>query len=268
MITITGKGLANLLKDFDKKSFASIHAITEPKLNKKGRNSGLSFKEIAGVEAANVRKVSDMVIGLGYDYEQLIAHRLINKEGKTGEEYQRGQSWHEPWEGSTTIHKKINKEIKELERQYRQAKEEYDSEPKDSVISCQKLQLMAKLQESIQELNRKTKDDELYLFVACIANNPPNSMFVDITTGVEIDKDLLVEFLPKEDIPENQGFTITPELKALVEAFKAGYTLTESEVEEVIAYLKKLVIVRTFKLDSIRQLKVSGEVYEVEVERS
>lgn len=183
-ITITGKGLANLLKDFDKKSFASIKAVTVPKLNKKGRNSGLSVLEVTGVAADNIRKCTEMVIGLGYDYETLIVNRLINKEDKTGEEYNRGVSWHEPWEGSSTIHK------------------------------------------------HKTKD-ELYLFVECIANNTPHSKFVDITTGNEIDKDLLVEFLPKESDPENQG-------------------------------LDNPIVVRTFKLDSIRQLKVSGEVYEVE----
>jgi hypothetical protein len=183
-ITITGIGLANLLKDFDKKSFASIKAVTIPKLNKKGRSSGLSVSEVTGVDAVNVRKCTEMVIGLGYDYEQLVVNRLVNKEGKTGEEYERGVSWHEPWDGSSVIHQ------------------------------------------------HKTTG-ERYLFVECIANNKPSSKFVDITTGSEIERDKLVEFLPKESDPENQG-------------------------------LDNPVVVRTFKLDSIRQLKVGGEVYEVE----
>lgn len=183
-ITITGQGLANLLKDFDKKSFASMHTVTSPKFNKKGRDSGLSVKEVTGVDAENVRKVSDMVIGLGYDYEQLVVNRLINKEGKTGEEYERGISWHEPWEGSTVIH-------------------------------------------------QHKKTGERYLFIECIANNKPKSKFIDVTTGNVVEKEKLAEFLPKESKPENQG-------------------------------LDNPVEVRTFKLESIRQLKVGGEIYEVE----
>jgi hypothetical protein len=182
-VTITGEGLAKLLKDFDKKSFVSMHTVTSPKLNRKGRVSGQSVMEAIGVATENIRKVSDMVVGLGYDYQDLVLNRLINKEGKDFEDYKPGESWHVPWEESSTVH-----------------------------------------------MHKTT--GEKYFFVECIANNPPKSCYVDISTGVELSKDKLEEFLPKDSPPKNQG-------------------------------LDNPIVVRTFKLDSIKRLKVGGTIYEV-----
>jgi hypothetical protein len=182
-VTITGEGLATLLKDFNKKVFASIHAVTKPKLTKKGRVSGKTVPEAVGVDADKIRKVTDMVVGVGYDYQDLVLNRLINKEGKSWDDYTPGESWHIPWEGSTMVHQ------------------------------------------------HKTTGEK-YFFVECIANNKPKSQFVNIETGIEVSREVLEEFLPKESEPQNQG-------------------------------LDKPVVVRTFKLDSIKKLKVNGTTYEV-----
>lgn len=179
-ITINSNGLVSMLKDFNKKSFASIKAITIPKLNKKSRKTGMLLSDL-NINPDSIRKCSEMVIGLGYDYETLI----INRSTKEGHDvaYEAGTSWHEPFEDSTTIH-------------------------------------------------QHKKTGEKYLFVECIANNKPKSKFVDIETGKEIAKEVLVDYLPVESEPTNQG-------------------------------LDNPIAVRTFKLESIRELKVSGTVYQV-----
>lgn len=229
-VTITGEGLANLLKDFNKKSFVSLHTVTEPKLNKKGRVSGLSVLEMVGAKAENIRKVSDMVVGLGYDYQDLVLNRLINKAGKDFQDYQPGESWHIPWEKSTTVH-----------------------------------------------MHKTT--GEKYFFVECIANNDPKSCYVDISTGAELSKEKLEEFLPKDYPPKNQGldkgvrYSVTLRIDGVDQTFYFDST-SEMEVFLQTTYPKAKVIekkeikiepvlVRTFKLESIKRLKVGGTIYEV-----
>lgn len=82
-------------------------------------------------------------------------------------------------------------------------------------------------------IKQHPKTQELYAYLFCsYANNPPESRFVDKSTGKEVSKDDLAEFLPPEREPTNQG-------------------------------VDDPVIVRTFKLSSIKELSAAGEVYTV-----
>ena len=78
------------------------------------------------------------------------------------------------------------------------------------------------------------KTGELYFFVFLVANNRSASVYVDMSSGRLIQKSLLVEFLPKESMPTNQGLELG------------------NEVE-----------VRTLKLESLKELKFQGNVYQM-----
>lgn len=78
------------------------------------------------------------------------------------------------------------------------------------------------------------KTGEKYFYVSLNTNNSPSVKFVNVVTGEEIDKASLVDFLPTESAPTNQGL---------------------SEGNEVQ--------VRTLKLESLKGLSACGEVFEV-----
>jgi len=75
---------------------------------------------------------------------------------------------------------------------------------------------------------------ELYFYCFLNSAMPPQSRYVDISNGQEIDRETLVEFLPVEKAPKNQGVEEGNELR-----------------------------VRTFKLSSVKELSAAGEVYTI-----
>lgn len=85
-----------------------------------------------------------------------------------------------------------------------------------------------------KNLVRHKQSGEEYVYLFCVANNVPTSAFYNMESGKMIDKEELTEYLPKETAPKNQGL---------------------DEGNEVI--------VRTYKLGSIRKIKTEGEVYSV-----
>jgi hypothetical protein len=93
--------LIEMLGNYPKHTFASLITETTPKLIKKGRDSGLSPAE-KGINAPNIRKYSEFVCGLGFDYQTMILNRL-NKEGKDADDYLKGTSWHIPVPGSRVL---------------------------------------------------------------------------------------------------------------------------------------------------------------------
>ena len=83
-------------------------------------------------------------------------------------------------------------------------------------------------------IRRHKKTGELYFYVQLNANNVPKVKYVNVTTGKEIAKEEIAEFLPIESAPKNQGLEDGNE-----------------------------VLVRTLKLESLKSLSACGEVYEV-----
>lgn len=100
LVKITADKMVETLKDFDLKSFASIKAVTKP-LAKASKKTQAAVMAATGSHPDNIRKFASIVIGLGYDYDKLVGNRRI-KEDKTPE-FDKGASWHVPYEGSTTI---------------------------------------------------------------------------------------------------------------------------------------------------------------------
>lgn len=97
-ITLSRTGLVEKLRAYDGKQFWSVRTVTVPELLKKGRNSKRTFEESFGFPAYRVRKVCEMVIGLGYDYGTVVIHRLA-KADKSESMFKRGESeqtWHCP----------------------------------------------------------------------------------------------------------------------------------------------------------------------------
>lgn len=84
-------------------------------------------------------------------------------------------------------------------------------------------------------IRKHKSSDELYFYVTLNANNKTTSKYMNKVTGEEIPEDKLVDFLPVESAPKNQG------------------------VEE-----GNEVLVRTLKLNSVIRLSACGEVYNVE----
>lgn len=105
MFTIKAEALVALLEMFKGKTFAAFDACTIPKLNKKGRVSGMSFKEKFGLDPDKLRKYSHFSAGVGYEYAYVVMNRLI-KDGASPFDYQPGETWHEPYQGSTVIRQK------------------------------------------------------------------------------------------------------------------------------------------------------------------
>lgn len=103
--TLSRSGLLKMLRLYDGKQFWSIRTVTKPDLIQTGRVTGNKFQEVFGFPPERLRKVSNMVIGLGYDYSSVVANRLV-KEDKSKDEFKRGKSWHCPaYEDSTIIRK-------------------------------------------------------------------------------------------------------------------------------------------------------------------
>lgn len=85
-----------------------------------------------------------------------------------------------------------------------------------------------------KNIRQHRESGELYVYLFMVANNKPTSAFYDMEHGRMIDKADLAEFLPKEYAPKNQGLTEGNEVN-----------------------------VRTFKLSSIRKIKIDGEEFSV-----
>lgn len=94
--------MVNFIENYRGSSFVSIKIVTSPKLNKFGRESGLSIFEKLGINPENVQKFSEFSGGIGYNYEKGITNKLI-REGKDPSAYQKGESWHVPYKDSKTI---------------------------------------------------------------------------------------------------------------------------------------------------------------------
>ena len=182
---ITTPELAQVLENMSGTQFVGVKSCTVPKLNKKGRVTGLTIQETLNINPENIVKISEFVAGAGYSYFQGVINRLL-KEGKEPNRYDEGISWHVPYLDTKTI-----------------------------------------------KMHPKT--GELYAYFFCsYANNKPTTRFVDKSTGKEISRVDLEEFLPVEKTPMNQGLDKGNE-----------------------------VIVRTFKLSSINELSAAGEVYNI-----
>jgi hypothetical protein len=99
--------LVGLLEQYKGKTFCHLETVTVPKLLQKGRDSKQRLEEKLNLSAERIRKFSSFSAGIGYNYAHIIEGRLI-RAGKSPEEYERGESWHEPYNGSSVIrrHKK------------------------------------------------------------------------------------------------------------------------------------------------------------------
>lgn len=104
---ITSEKLVPLFEDFAGSSFIGIRTMTHPKFIKKGRSTGKTIEEKFNCSPSDIVKFSSFSAGIGYDYKKSIENKLI-KEGKSIEEYQAGESWHEKYNDSKVIrrHKK------------------------------------------------------------------------------------------------------------------------------------------------------------------
>jgi hypothetical protein len=183
-VVVTKLELAEKIEHLPSHQFVGLRTKTIPKLNKKGRVTGLTVQEKLHIDPANIVKFSEFTAGMGYEYQHMIENRLI-KEGKDVSEYQKGESWHVPYGDCKTI--------------------------------------------------RKHKDrDDLYFYCFLVSHNVPKSEYVDFSTGKEIAKVELEEYLPVEKAPENQGL-------------KEGNE----------------VLVRTLKLESVYTLSAGGNEYSV-----
>ena len=96
--------LVGLLEKYKGKTFCSLETCTVPRLLKHGRVTGLSIEEKLEVQPDTIRKYSKFSAGIGYEYAYVVMNRLI-KDGKSPFDYQPGETWHEPYKGSTVIRK-------------------------------------------------------------------------------------------------------------------------------------------------------------------
>ena len=185
-VEVTPLELCKVIDGLDSHSFAGFRTQTKPTLNKKGRVTGQTIQEKLGIDPSNIVKLSAFIAGIGYDYPQMVQNRLL-KEGKSVDDYQKGNSWHIPYGDSKTI--------------------------------------------------RKHKDkDELFFYAFLVANNPSSSIYMDVSTGNEIAKADLEEYLKVNKAPVNQGLEEGNEVK-----------------------------VRTLKLNSVVSLSAMGNEYSVKV---
>ena len=100
MITIKAVQLPELFEKFKGTSFVGLKTKTTPKLLKKGRVSGKTLLEAVGTD--EVVKESAFSAGIGYDYATSVKNKLL-KEGKSEDEYEAGETWHIPYNGSKVI---------------------------------------------------------------------------------------------------------------------------------------------------------------------
>lgn len=169
--------------------------MTTPRLTVKDRITKAPWGEVfPGVLPENVRKVSHGVVLMGPDYRSSVLNELA-REGKPKSEAQFGESWHEEVPGSWCLRRnKRNPEDLYL----------WVSHP------------------------LKVKRGDTWIHVKS------KSRVVDISTGKELPREKIVNFLPLDNTPKNQG------------------------VEE-----GREVIVRTYKLSSIRSITLDGVHYTV-----
>ena len=105
MKTIKANELPELFEGFAGASFVGLKTKTAPEFLKKGRVTGKTLSEVVGTDM--IVKESEYSAGIGYEYATSVKNKLL-KEGKTGDEYEAGATWHESFNGSKVIrrHKK------------------------------------------------------------------------------------------------------------------------------------------------------------------
>ena len=183
MKKIKATELPELFEKFQGASFIGLKTKTDPEFLKKGRITGKTLSEIY-YDGIEIVKESEYSAGIGYEYATSVKNKLL-KEGKSGDEYEAGVTWHESFNGSKVI-------------------------------------------------RRHKKTGELYFYISLNTNNKPKTQYLDVKKGRVIPKIELMEFLPKESAPKNQGVEDGNE-----------------------------VTVRTLKLQSVQSLSACGEVYNI-----
>ena len=107
---IDRKDLVNLLDNYPKHTFVSIESETIPRINK-GTKLPQLFIDKFNCDVSEVRKVSQFTCMIGLDYRHVIEARL-QKEGKSVDEYEAGETWHEAVPGTKNLRQHKNtKEI-------------------------------------------------------------------------------------------------------------------------------------------------------------
>ena len=192
--TVTVAEFVTAITGITRGRFAGLSGCTIPRLTVKDRTTKEPWAVLfPGIDRANVRKIMHGAIMCGPDYNRMIELELA-REGKAADEHVKGDTWHEGMPG----------------------------------VPC---------------LRRHKKDhSRLYLWAAFVqkAQRPdgtwihikPRVRFVDISTGAEIERSRLVNFLDKDDLPTNQGVDSGRE-----------------------------AIVRCYMLESVRTLTVDGISY-------
>jgi len=192
MVTIS-EFIAEVTK-VTRKPFGGLSAVTVPGLTVKDRVTKEPWSVLfPGIDRSNVRKVMHAAVLCGPDYKAMVEAELL-REGKDPSAYEAGRCHHEAVPGAPLL---------------RRSK-------KDHSI----LYFWAAF------VGKAKKADGTWIHLK------PRVRFVDISTGVEIDRARLVNFLDIEHTPGNQG--------------------VESGRE---------TIVRTYKLSSVRTLTVDGISY-------
>ncbi|MCX5884357.1 MAG: hypothetical protein NT096_00330 [Proteobacteria bacterium] len=188
-------GLIDMLQDFSGHTIAYIRTLTIPKFNQGHRVTKESMLATLGIEPETVRKISLYSVRIGYDYRTSVENAL-DRQGLPTTDYKAGTSWHRPYvlpSGQTSKTVVIHPNTRE------------------KYI----LATINKVKDSSGKLKANIK-----------------SMYVDMSTGKFIDKDLLKDFLPPKSAPKNQG-------------------LDEEHA----------VLVQTLKLASVKRLAFQGTVY-------
>lgn len=104
---ITAIEAVNMLENFNGTSgtFATVYTKTDPSFKSKKILPDVS--KSTGCNPSDIKKLSSWQIKVNTDYESTIQSRKDNlekKEGITTENYERGESWHIPFNGSKMIH--------------------------------------------------------------------------------------------------------------------------------------------------------------------
>jgi hypothetical protein len=96
---ITIRQFAELLMSYNGSKFAQAQSVTEPKLNKKNRETGelLPFKTVLNCRNINVQ--------LNFDYEGQINRREIKEGAETPEFQATEHSWARHFKGALAVHK-------------------------------------------------------------------------------------------------------------------------------------------------------------------
>jgi len=142
----------------------------------------------------NIREEIETVVGFGYNYGKSVENRLLKENAA------------EIKSGAIT---------------------------KDEVLSkFKKGKSWHKPVEGNKAVVQHNTTGELYFYYQLNANNNARVKFFDVTTGIEIDKNILEEFLPVKEDPKNQG-------------------------------TKKPIYPRTLKLTNLKALSADGISYEI-----